>query len=536
MPHRVAIIADAHFHDPRGDFGSAGVTINGERLALRSWHDTETGPRVVNETAAALTVAINQIIAAGIRHIILAGDYTDDGQAENTRRLALLLHNYTNTHSIRFYAIPGNHDIYGPHGKHVATRLVTGPDSTALVTSDPALSPDAIITPAMRCAGLPAALLPMARFGLFRGPGDLHWESPFGPSDAPDDRRYDATAADGTITHRLMDASYLVEPEQGLWILMLDANVFEPRAGRTDPTRKKAFLDPSDAGWNAVLRVKPFLLPWITRVVARAHAAQKTLVTVSHYPTLDAFQDIAASEPALFGPTAITRRTPSLQVAKALAATGLHWHAGGHMHVNATTRHGAYTDIAIPSLAAFPPAFRIVTATHDSARFDTVLLQDVPPDAGLDAAYALQGRIPSAQPYAAFLATQFRAHIVARVLPRQWPPALWSAIASADCTALLCRFDPAAFARRHGLPPDALHGYGAAQMIADAYLIRSAGALAKGFITPVNLRICRAFAQDFGDPTADPRLSDNTFIARFLSVLQVSLSRMDSDHGMFQMS
>jgi 3',5'-cyclic AMP phosphodiesterase CpdA len=533
MPHRVAIIADAHFHDPRGDFG-AGVVISGERLALRSLHDTMTGARAVNETAAALQAALDRIIAKGIRHVILAGDYTDDGQAENTARLAQLLHRYTEAHGLRFYVIPGNHDVYGPHGKHVATRFVTGADATALVTSDPAIGHDAVITPAMRCAGQPDALLPMARFGLFRQASDLHWESPFGPSDASEDRLYDATAADGSVTHRLMDASYLVEPEPGLWILMLDANVFEPRPGRTDPTRKKAFVDPSDAGWNAVLRVKPFLLSWIADVVARAKATGKTLIPVSHYPVLDSFQDAAGSEAALFGDTSIVRRTPLPTVADALIATGLRWHAGGHMHVSATTRHAGFTDIAIPSLAAFPPALRIITATPETAIFDTVFLHDLPPDAHLDAAYAMQGRTAAAQPYAAFLATQFRSHFITRVLPRTWPSALWATLATADCTALLGRSDPAAFAIRNGLAPAEMADYPASRMIADAYLIRSAGGLATGFISPRNLHICRTLARELGDATANPHLSHAHFIARFLSILQVSLIRMDADEAVFQ--
>jgi 3',5'-cyclic AMP phosphodiesterase CpdA len=524
MPHRVAIIADAHVHDPRGDFG-AGLMIGGERLALRSWHDTQTGARVVNETTAALTAALDRIAAAGVTHVILAGDYTDDGQAENTRRLAQLLHRY---HRLRFFVIPGNHDVFGPHGKHVSTRLVTGAGTTALVTSDTDAGPDAIVTPAMRCAGLPEALMPMARFGLFRQPQDLHWESPFGPSDRAEHRLYAATAADGSVTHHLMDASYLVEPAPGLWILMIDANVFEPRAGRSDPSRKKAFLDPTDAGWNAVLRVKPFLLPWIADVVARANAGGKTLVTVSHYPLLDAFQDTAGSERALFGDTSIVRRTPTAAVAKALAATGLRWHAGGHMHVHATTHHQGLTDIAIPSLAAFPPAYRIVTATPDSAVSETVLLQDITPDPALGAAYVLQGRSKAPEPYATFLATQFRTHVITRVLPRTWPPALWDRIKAADCTTLLDlldHHDAAAFARRHALSPDALHTYPCADLLADAYLIRTAGSLADGFIDPTRLRVCAGLAQDFGDAGADPQTSHTAFLKRFLSILRLSLDR-----------
>lgn len=520
MPHRVAIIADAHFHDTRGSFGT-GLSIHGEHRALRSWHDTATGPRAVNETAAALTAALDRITAAGITHVILAGDYTDEGQAENTRALARLLHSYPR---LRIYAIPGNHDLFGPHGKHVTTRLVTGPDTTALVTSDPDMAQGAIITPAMRCAGQPAALLPMARFGLFRQPADLHWESPFGPSDALEDRMYDATSADGSVTHRLMDASYLVEPEPGLWILMPDANVFEPRPGRSDPTRKKAFLDPADAGWNAVPRVKPFLLPWMTNVVARARAQGKTLVTVSHYPMLDAFRDADGSEVALFGQTPTARRTPTSATAAALIATGLQWHAGGHMHIHATTRQGGLTDIALPSLAAFPPAFRIVTATPDSTVSEPVLLDDLPPDPGLDAAYALQGRAGPAPPYARFLAMQARARVITHVGPRTWPPDLWDWVMAHDCAALAARLghpDPPGFARRH-----ALHQYPARDMIADAYLIRTAGALAGGVITPQRLRACHAVADECGDATANPQASHAAFLKRFLSVLRISLDRM----------
>jgi 3',5'-cyclic AMP phosphodiesterase CpdA len=535
MPHRVAIIADAHFHDPRGDFSGAGILVHGERLALRSWHDTATGTRVVNETAAALRVAINQIIAAGIRHIILAGDYTDDGQAENTHRLAQLLHHYTDTHGIRFFAIPGNHDVYGPHGKHVTTRFVSGPDTTTLVTSDPALATgDGILTPAMRCAGQPAALMPMARFGLFRQSGDLHWESPFGASDAPGDRLYDAMAADGSVTHRLMDASYLVEPASGLWLLMIDANVFEPRPGRTDATRKKAFLDPADAGWNAVLRVKPFLLRWIADVVARAKAADKTLLTVSHYPTLDAFRDLAGSEAVLFGDTPIIRRTPGPQVGAALIATGLRWHAGGHMHINATTRLGDFTDIAVPSIAAFPPAYQIVTATQDSALSETVLLTDLPPDPDLHDAYMAQGCGTPPIAYSLFLAAQLRAHIATRVLPRHWPADLYAGIKDANCERLLDLFglcDPVAFAATHGLATQALRHYPLVQMIGDAYLIRTGGVLAKGFVDPAHLRICTALARDFGDAVADPGLSHASFLKRFLSVLQVSLDRMNASEN-----
>ena len=510
-PFRLAIIADAHFHDPRGDFGGAGVDIDGERLVLRSWRDTATGIRAVNESAAALTAALDRIVAMGIRHVILAGDCTDDGQAETTRRLAALLHGWQDRHGLRFHAIPGNHDVFAAHGKHTSARIVTGPGRTALLTSDP--SQGSIATPAMRCLGQPAGLMPMAAFGLFRQPDHLHWESPFGPDDAPAARMYDAGAADGSVSHRLMEASYLVEPDPGLWLLMLDANVFEPRPGRTDPSRKKAFLDPSEAGWNALLRVKPHLLRWIADVTARAAAQGKVLVTVSHYPVLDPFLADGGAETALTPASNLARRTPGPAVAQALIAAGLRWHAGGHLHVHRANTRDGLTDVALPSLVTFPPAFTVVTAGARGTRTDAVSLDALPPDPMLTALYLAEGRTDPALPYGAFLARQFRARVRAVRLPRDWPPQVLDWMQgrhAADLAGLLGAAD--------ALTDGALSTCPLTDLAADIYLLRDGGTLAPDHLSPDRLHLCRSLAR-LGDATADPAASVASFWRRFLSVM-----------------
>ncbi|MES2435985.1 MAG: metallophosphoesterase [Pseudomonadota bacterium] len=531
--HAVAVLADAHFHDPSGDFGGAGVVVDGVRLALRSWADTRIAARAFNETAGALNAALEKVVAAGVRHVVLAGDYSDDGQAENIRRLVEVLQGFERQHGLRFYAIPGNHDLYGPHGKHVTTRFVSAPGQTVLVTSDAEQAEEgSIVTPAMRCGGQPAALLPMARFGLFRQPDYLHWESPFGLDDRTEARMYDAVSADGSVTQRLMDASYLVEPEVGLWLLMIDANVFEPRNGRPDAARKKAFIGPSDAGWNAVLRVKPFLLAWIADVTARAKALGKVLVSVSHYPVLDPFQDVAGSERALFGETAIVRRTSGPQVAQALTAAGLRWHIGGHMHVNATTRtaDGRLTDLALPSLVAFPPAFKIMRASVSGVSAETILLADVPPDPCISAVYRAEGQ-GEALPFGALLVAQRRANVLERRLVHDWPPAVQALVLGQDVGFLveLVGGDVEAFAGQYGLDLLAIDACPLADLIADAYLIKAAGPLVVHWIAADRLALCRALAADFGDDSADPRQGPRGFLQRFLSVLKVSLVRMDAD-------
>ncbi len=527
------MLADVHFHDPSGDFGGAGVVVAGKHLALRSWADTRIAARAFNETAGALTVALEKIAAAGVRHVVLAGDYSDDGQAENIRRLVAVLQGFEQRYGLRFYAIPGNHDVYGPHGKHVTTRFVSAPGQTAMVTSDVAQAEaGVVVTPAMRCGGQPAALLPMARFGLFRQPEHLHWESPFGRDDRPEARMYDAVSADGSVVQRLMDASYLVEPEPGLWLLMIDANVFEPRKGRPDARQKKAFIGPSDAGWNAVLRVKPFLLDWITGVTARAAVLGKVLVSVSHYPVLDPFQDAAGSEQALFGDTALVRRTPGPQVAQALIAAGMRWHIGGHMHVNATTRtaEGGLTDLSLPSLGAFPAAFKILRASVEAVHVETIPLSDVPPDPDISALYRAEGQ-ENALPLGALLVAQRRANVLERRLVHDWPPAVRALVDARDAGFLveLAGGEIADFTSRHGLDPAAIVACPLRELIAEAYLIRVAGPLALQWVAADRLALFHALAADFGDASADPQQGPRGFMQRFLSVLRVSLDRMDAD-------
>ncbi len=504
----VAILADAHFHDPAGRFGEAGIDWMGQRRAWRSWADTEAGPRAVNESADALTAALAAIRRRGIRHVVLLGDLTDDGQVETTARLAAFLGTQTD---LDFLALPGNHDLFAAHGKHTATRLASAPGRTRLVTSDPdlaAIEADAVLTPAMRCAGAPEALEAMAAFGLTRQPHHLHWESPFGLSDALSDRMFDATSADGRTMHRLIDASYLVEPVPDLWLLMLDANVFEPRPGAYRPTQKRAFLDPGDAGWTALLRVKPHLLHWTGDVAARAARLGKALLTLSHYPVLDPFEDADGLERRLFGQTATVRRTPAMAVADALIGAGVRGHFGGHLHVAGVVRQGPLAHVSVPSLVAWPPGFVVAHAAPGQTRVEFVPL-DAPADPGLAAFYRAEGASGAEASFAlrARLIAQRRAHVARRILPRDWPSALLDATLADHL-------------------PRAPEGT-VADLAIDGMLLREGGPLTGAAIAPDRLALLRELAARFGDPAPQAATAEARFLARWLHILGQSLNRMD---------
>ena len=553
----VAIIADAHFHDIHSDYDGAGLRIGNERLALRSWADTRSSTRVFNESAAALTATLDQILQRGIKHVVMLGDYTDDGQVESTTRVAGLLARYRDRFGLRFYALPGNHDAFGPVGKNQSTRFVTGTNKSVLITSDPKvakLEPEsAILTQKMRCLGLPDALMPMAKFGYFNAPDDIHWETPFGSSDAVEDRMYTAVSDDGTVSHSLMDASYLIEPEHGLWLLMIDANVFEPRSGSYRIDQKQAFIDSTDAGWNAVMRIKPFLVDWIKDVCRRADQNGKSLLAFSHYPAIDPFDDATDTERALFGNTEIVRRRPDPTVADILIRAGLRHHFSGHYHVNAHTSRQigshTFTNISVPSPVAYPSGFAIAQPNGPDCTIDTISLTSVPLDPRVMAVYSDEAdRIGETRDtaldspdYGSFLYDQMHSRTLHHVLPKKWPKKIANAIhgaTAADLGALFLatsKHSPrlpyefstspiyyeklAHLASRHDIGINDLRSLALTTLVADWYCLRQAGPMPTHHIPNDHAKIYQFLIQIFSTSNTNETDSLVGFFSVFLNVM-----------------
>jgi 3',5'-cyclic AMP phosphodiesterase CpdA len=438
----LAVIADAHFHDIKGDYGVPGLSIGSRCLSLRTWDDTRTSTRVFNESAAALTTALEQVAARGIRDVVLLGDYTDDGQRMTTANAAKLFSDHEARFGTRFYALPGNHDIFGPNGRHQAKRFLQADGSSLLVTSDASEpSPHQVFNPDMYCEGYPVGLNPMADFGYFRRPDDLHWETPFGLADDVVSRTYAVSSPDGHNHYQLMDASYLVEPQAGLWLLMLDANVFEPRNGDFPIGSEQAFIDSTAAGWNAMLRLKPFIFAWISDVTQRAKMLGKTVLAFSHYPAIDPFDDPAGTEQTLFPKSNMAKRKPSETVADALIAAGITVHFSGHLHVEGESHRkngdGQLVNVAVPSLVAFPPNFKHLKISGDRVVIDTVDLSSLPVDPDIMALYQRETALSWHEPDQAILALTYgqflRLHTTAlvkhRYFPGEWPRDIVACIA-----------------------------------------------------------------------------------------------------------
>ena len=534
----VAVIADAHFHDTAADFGFPGIEIDGERITMRSWSDTRESTRVFNESADALHAALEAVRQRGIRHVVLLGDYTDDGQRATTETLKGILERHRDAHGTAFYALPGNHDIFGPRGRHHTKEFLTENGRCVSVSSDARRAGErVVISDRMYCEGYPVGLGPMSAFGYFRQPDYIHWETPFGVSDLAEDRLYEVRSPDGHNVYQLMDASYLVEPEPGLWLLMIDANIFEPLDGAFEKGEEAAFTDSTSGGWNALLRCKPFIIDWIADVRHRAEALGKTLLGFSHYPALDPFDGASGAEGALFGETNVVRRTPRKAVEDALRNAGLAIHFSGHLHVEGVTRRGdgenSLTNIAVPSLVAFPPAFKVVHTSRQEITVETVEMDALPINSRICRGYAQETALAgededqafAAGTYGDFLLGHKRALVRYRYFIKEWPAEVVAAIANKTVQDVI-----GLIGKKGGSPSDGLvlaSELPMFELIADWYCLRQGAGLALPHIQPERLSLYRVLAERFGREADRHDGSVQSFIEIFFGALGLFIERAE---------
>ena len=294
--------------------------------------------------------------------------------------------------------------------------------------------------------GLPRAL------GFFREAEHLHWETPFGASDALEDRTYELASVDGRHRRRFIDASYLVEPVEGVWLLSIDGNVFVPRDGEAFAAPEDEFDDSTDAGYNALVAHRPYLIDWIADVASRAAQAGKRLISFAHYPAVDPFDATFEDERRLFGRTIFVRRTPACATSEVLAQAGLRLHFSGHLHIDNVSRHGDLVNVAVPSTAGYPGGYRLLRLDGDGATLETVRVSTPALDPAVMAAYGREiarsgldvGDLLAAGDADAFGIRHLREVARHRFFAKEWTPEAQAAIREMTLADLLREAAPAA--------------------------------------------------------------------------------------------
>ncbi|MGO2013188.1 hypothetical protein [Pseudoalteromonas sp.] len=333
----------------------------------------------------------------------------------------------------------------------------------------------------------------MGAFGLLPDSRDLLWETPFGKAGSLAQRRYSQCAQnDKASCKQVPDTSYLVEPVKGLWLLAIDANVYIPKL----KNGAMVFQGSGNAGYNKVLTEKPFLLEWITKVVERAKKQNKTLVAFSHFPMGEFYDGQTQSIKSLFGDSGFQlAREPSSDTRKLLAETGLKLHIGGHMHMNDTSviesEHNTLFNIQAPSIAAYRPAYKLVTLNKQLAKVDTVTIDKVMQFNLLFNAYEKEHKYPksnkpeqawdksilAAKNYQSF--SKIHLHELAkwRFIPREWPSDFRNNVLQMSLLEVITLFDVeqnlVSTAKLQSLQTRTVLDF-----ISDFYLVRNAGSLA----------------------------------------------------------
>ena len=419
---QIAFISDAHIQD-----------VDGHAERVRSMEVQVQSTRLFNENYYALLAALDDVARRNIRWVVLPGDLTDNGQFFNQQKIKNILHSYTQRKGMRFFVTTGNHDPALPLGLMQKNAHFLAADGSRVTRED-------------SCAGYVSQMECYADFGFFPRKDDCYWESPF-TSYTYDKYSYEDACRESVLSKRTYtlcdsltatDASYLVEPVDGLWLLAIDGGVYLPKEMKDG----KWSYQGSSAGYNLVLKHKPFLLPWVRKVVEEAQKRHKTLVAFSHYPLVDFNDGVSESVRQMWGDRRFDlHHVPEAEVSEAFLQAGLRLHFAGHMHVNDTGiwegKDGKHLyNIQVPSIATYVPAYKILTIESDEVfRVETVALDTVP---GFDSLFplyraeyqsdSLKGHSPvwnkeilSARTYGEFCDYQFRDLVRLRFIPRDLP-------------------------------------------------------------------------------------------------------------------
>ena len=396
---KIAFIADAHFADVYPDLHFLDTADlpkieNGEALLIRSMEAQLHSTRLFNENYFALTAALDDVINRGVKIIAMPGDFSDDGQPVHIKGLNSILKNYSKNHGISFFMINGNHDPTRPYGEEGGKRDFLGANGKAqpIMSKDNRYSPDlekensTLVLEDLKEWGYKGIIEELSDYGFFPNEKYLFWETPFS-SYGYEQYTFKLAFEASKFTNRsynfdmsetvVPDVSYLVEPVNGLWLLALDANVYLPNENTSG-------FSGTGIGYNQVLMHKKYLIEWTQKIIKEAERLGKTVIAFSHYPMID-FNDGATNEmKKLFGNDAFQAyRIPDQLVGEIFADIGLKIHIGGHMHLNDTgvftsKKGNTLVNVQTPSLAAYPPGYKIVTIKeHSKIKIETVVLDSV---------------------------------------------------------------------------------------------------------------------------------------------------------------
>lgn len=404
---QIAFMADVHLNDIYGEFQDSdykGILnpANGKFVIARSMKAQLNSTRIFNENYFAFLAALNDVVKRNIKFVVLPGDFSDDGQPFNVRGLKKILDSYADKYGINFIATTGNHDPVRPFAMDAGKKdfLGKGGKAQVIMSADSLYVPlsseenPVVVTKDICRMGYKEVITTLGDFGFFPKKQDLYWETPF-TSYTYDDYAFDKAFEQSSLNNRnysippfntsIPDVSYLVEPVKDLWFLAIDANVYIPNENAETDSNNSDNYNGSSTGYSNVLTHKRHLINWVKKVSTEADRLGKVLIVFSHYPMIDFNDDASLHIKNLMGEGKMQlHRLPGEDVARTFAQAGIKLHFGGHMHINDTGIRKfedgtGLVNVQIPSLAAYIPAYKILTVKNRNLmEVETVVIDSVP--------------------------------------------------------------------------------------------------------------------------------------------------------------
>ncbi|MBE8726204.1 metallophosphoesterase family protein [Flavobacterium hungaricum] len=402
---QIAFLSDVHLQDLFGTFSDTnykGVLNpkNGQYVLIRTMSSQLHSTRIFNENYFAFLAALEDIVKRKIKYVALPGDYTDDGQPIHVRGLANILEQYTKKYGIEFFITTGNHDPVGPFAQKSGKEDFLGKDGK----SQPIYSKEGLYKPNLNIEQPVVVSADIAKmgylgitdhlkdFGFHPNSKYKFWATPFSKYTS-ENYTFEKAAESAKLNNRVYevapgfevpDVSYVVEPIDGLWLMAIDGNVYIPKKNASTEKDSKNYSEAS-TGYNNVLSNKKHLIKWVEDISAQAKKQGKTLVAFSHFPMIDFNDDASAEIKELLGPNKWQlNRVPVEEVAQVFADAGLKIHFGGHMHINdtgvrTTVKGNTLVNVQTPSLAAYIPAYKLLTLKKDNVvDIQTITIDEVP--------------------------------------------------------------------------------------------------------------------------------------------------------------
>ncbi|WP_439483513.1 metallophosphoesterase [Cyclobacterium plantarum] len=562
-----AFLSDIHLQDVYAnlhsmDFKGAFNPKTGKYATIRSMKSQLNSTRLFNENYFAFIQALEDLKDKGIRLVVLPGDFTDDGQPMNVLALQGILDRYAEECGMRFFLTTGNHDPVKPFGGIGGKEDFLAPDGSEQAVAGVAdffPSEEVAVSTQINYWGYEEITHALADFGFFPAAQDLFWAHPFQELNvdsydfhwAVENSRLDQRLYKAGNSQKLVpDASYVVEPVAGIWLLALDGNVYTPSGEGWSG---------SSVGFNQAVTAKRHQLDWIKKVAMEAEKRGKTLISFSHYPLVDFHDTASDAMKSLFGEQKFQlARVPSRETSREYANAGIRIHFAGHMHINDT---GVFTDAAngktlvnvqVPSLAAFPPAYKTLTFPEPNiAEIATIPLVAVD---RMDEFFDLYRReqrwllqtddpkrwdpgILNAKDYLDYTHNHLLQLTKSRFIPSDWPENLAVLLRGLSLEELdrWAGMRPEAGERflREKLqkPNDPKRGDPfTPELIDDFYLVKNGDELGKKLIPSVRLRLYEGiFSQLAERPLSEEQALDMQLV-RFFHVFEKLFHSLPSDH------